>query len=213
VERLLERDEPLAALLGAVEAARAGSGALVLLGGEAGIGKTSLLRALRAELGESARFLTGACEPLSVPAPLQPLRELASAAEVHDLASLEGDDRLALARSLLDALCVQAPTVAVVEDAHWADPATLDVVSLLSRQVETGLAVSTVADVPCEWRYPDEQTAVAGLLSSGPVVFAIEHAGEQAVRAAVTAFLAPFRTGGGGYRLMNEFRYTIGTPR
>ncbi len=78
---------------------------------------------------------------------------------------------------------------------------------------ETGLAVTAIADVPCEWRYPDEPTAVAGLLASGPVVFAIEHAGEPAVRAAVTALLAPFRTADGGYSLTNGFRYAIGTPR
>ncbi|MDX6514245.1 MAG: hypothetical protein QOE36_3749, partial [Gaiellaceae bacterium] len=132
VERLLERDEDLAELLGAVDAARAGKGALVLVGGEAGIGKTSLLRALRAELGGGTAFLVGACEPLSVPAPLQPIRELARAAGAPDLAALDGDDRLVLARELLDVLGVHAPTVAVVEDAHWADPATLDVLRLLA---------------------------------------------------------------------------------
>jgi SAM-dependent methyltransferase len=78
---------------------------------------------------------------------------------------------------------------------------------------ESGLAVTAIADVACEWVYLDEQTAVAGLLASGPVVFAIEHAGEQAVRSAVADFLAPFRTDDGGYRITNEFRYAIGTPR
>jgi predicted ATPase len=97
VERLLERDGDLAALLGAVDAAHGGRGALGLVGGEAGIGKTSLLRALSTELGGDAVFLVGACEPLSVPAPLQPIRELAAAAGAPALAALAGDDRLALA--------------------------------------------------------------------------------------------------------------------
>jgi SAM-dependent methyltransferase len=78
---------------------------------------------------------------------------------------------------------------------------------------DSGLAVAAIADVPCEWRYPDEPTAVAGLIASGPVAHAIEHAGEQAVRAAVKAFLVPFRTADGGYRLTNSFRYAIGMPR
>lgn len=78
---------------------------------------------------------------------------------------------------------------------------------------EAGLDVATIADVTTVWSYDDEPTALAGLLSSGPVVVAIEHAGEEAVRAAVAAFLEPFRTAEGGYRITNLFRYVIGTPR
>jgi SAM-dependent methyltransferase len=78
---------------------------------------------------------------------------------------------------------------------------------------EAGLAVVAVEDVECVWRYPDEPTAVAGLMCSGPVVGVIEHAGEPAVRAATRSFLQPFRTPSGGYRITNVFRYVIGTPR
>lgn len=65
-------------------------------------------------------FLGGACEPLSVPVPLQPLRELLDAAGAIDLAALGSDDRLILARTVRSALVERAPAVAVVEDAHWA---------------------------------------------------------------------------------------------
>ena len=44
-ERLLERDAPLGVLAGAVTDAGAGHGSTVLVSGEAGIGKTSLVRA------------------------------------------------------------------------------------------------------------------------------------------------------------------------
>ena len=77
---------------------------------------------------------------------------------------------------------------------------------------EAGLDVVAVEDVECVWRYPDEPTAVAGLMSSGPVVGVIEHAGEHAVRAAYPTFLEPFRTADGGYRITNVFRYAIGSP-
>ena len=73
MDALLERGEELAALESIVEAARDGRGQLVLVAGEAGIGKTSLVRALRERLGERAAFLVGVCEPLSVPVPLAPL--------------------------------------------------------------------------------------------------------------------------------------------
>jgi SAM-dependent methyltransferase len=78
---------------------------------------------------------------------------------------------------------------------------------------EVGLDVVAVEDVECVWRYPDEPTAVAGLMCSGPVVGVTEHAGEEAVRAATIAFLQPFRTADGGYQIANVFRYVIGTPR
>jgi len=135
VDRLLERDAELEALVEAVEAARSGAGSFVLIAGEAGIGKTSLVRALRARLGGRVWFAVGACEALSVPVPLGPVRELFVAASA-DAAAAEGVDRFALARSLLDALGRPEPVVVVIEDAHWADPATLDVLRLLARRVE-----------------------------------------------------------------------------
>ena len=132
---LLERAGELAELEAIVASGR---GRLVLIAGEAGIGKTSLVRALRGRL--EATFLIGACEPLSVPVPLAPLRELAAdldSADERGLASaLVGSDALAIARSLVALLRERAPAVAVLEDAHWADPATLDVVRLLARRVE-----------------------------------------------------------------------------
>jgi SAM-dependent methyltransferase len=76
-----------------------------------------------------------------------------------------------------------------------------------------GLDVTTITDVTCEWRYPDERTAVAGLMCSGPVVGVAEHAGEDAVREVTRGFLESFRTVDGGYRLTNDFRYAISTPR
>jgi len=129
---LLEREAELTALLGAAEAVSHGEGRFVLVAGEAGAGKTSLVRELRRRV----ESVVAACEPLSVPAPLAPLRELASG-----LPELDGDDRIALARALLAALAA-GRAVAVVEDAHWADPATLDVLRALARRIdEAGVLV------------------------------------------------------------------------
>jgi DNA-binding CsgD family transcriptional regulator/tetratricopeptide (TPR) repeat protein len=141
VVRLLERGDELGLLAQAVEDARSGEGSFVLVAGEAGIGKTSLVRALRASLPAEVAFLSGACEPLSVPVPLAPLRELMHASGAGDLTTPVGDDRVTLARSVLTAMTERAPAVAVVEDAHWADPLTLDVIRVLARRVEeTGVA-------------------------------------------------------------------------
>lgn len=170
MERLLERDDDLAALERAVAAARDGSGSLVFVGGEAGIGKTTLLRALRARLDDRAAFLVGACEPLSVPGPLQPVRELAAAAGAAQLPELEGSDRFALAHALLGALRSRAPAVAVIEDAHWADPGTLDVVRLLARRIEDEPVVLVVTYRDDELAANDAMALLVGDLMTSPAV-------------------------------------------
>jgi AAA ATPase domain len=134
VVRLLEREDELGLLAGAVRDAIGGSGCFVLVGGEAGIGKSSLVRELRERLGDRTTFLTGACEPLSVPVPLGPLRELVESAGGGDLIDVGTDDRLVLARRVASVLAERAPVVAVVEDIHWADPATFDLMLLLARR-------------------------------------------------------------------------------
>lgn len=148
MERLLERDGELATLVDAVEEACADRGSVVLVAGEAGGGKSSLMRAFADATRDRAQFLVAGCEPLSVPVPLAPVRELAAELGLADVAGLSGDDRFALSGSLLHALRARTPAVVVVEDVHWADPATLDVLRLLVRRLETAgvLLVLTYRD-------------------------------------------------------------------
>jgi SAM-dependent methyltransferase len=74
---------------------------------------------------------------------------------------------------------------------------------------EAGMTPAAVETVNCPWEYPDEKTALRGLLSSGPAIRAIQHAGENVVRDLVLSVIAPFKTDSGGYRLKNNFRYMI----
>jgi SAM-dependent methyltransferase len=74
----------------------------------------------------------------------------------------------------------------------------------LAREAGFTPAESTVTD--CTWRYADLETALRGLLSAGPAVRAVRHSGEEPVRRAVTAAIAPFRTAQGGYQIENSFR-------
>jgi predicted ATPase len=93
VAELLERELELQALTATVETVRSGHGAAVFVRGEAGIGKTSLVHALRERAG--LRVHVGRCEPLSVPEPLGPVRELAAAVGAADMPELTADDRRA----------------------------------------------------------------------------------------------------------------------
>jgi SAM-dependent methyltransferase len=74
---------------------------------------------------------------------------------------------------------------------------------------EAGLVPEDSATIDCNWRYPDLATAIKGLLSAGPAIKAIRHAGESAVRDAVTEAIRPFRTTRGEYELENKFRYLV----
>lgn len=134
---LLERDLPFAQLEEHVRQAAAGSGRLVLIGGEAGIGKSALLDAFRQRVAGGATVLHASCDALSTPAPLGPVRDLAPAlgliiGEQH----LDREAQERLFRDVLAALSAQgALTVVIWEDAHWADAATLDLLRFLGRRV------------------------------------------------------------------------------
>ena len=137
--QLLERGESISALSGLLASVQAdATGRLVWIGGEAGVGKTSLLRRFCEFQPKPARALWGGCEPLRTPRPLGPFLDIAGAVG-GELARLVA----AAARphevtvTLLDALRGQGPTVLVLEDLHWADEATLDVLTLLAARIRS----------------------------------------------------------------------------
>jgi predicted ATPase len=137
--QLLEREESISALSGLLASVQAdGTGRLVWIGGEAGVGKTSLLRRFCEFQRKPARALWGGCEPLRTPRPLGPFVDIAGTVG-GELASLVA----AAARphevmvTLLDALRGHGPTVLVLEDLHWADEATLDVLTLLAARIRS----------------------------------------------------------------------------
>jgi len=75
-----------------------------------------------------------------------------------------------------------------------------------------GLTVAQTADVPCTFAYPDTATALAALSSAGPVARIAEHAGADAVRADIEAFLANHVRPDGTYAIENPFRYAMSDP-
>ena len=74
---------------------------------------------------------------------------------------------------------------------------------------EAGLTPTHVEDVACPFVYPDQETALRGLLSAGPATRAIQAVGEDRVRAVIVNNLPPFKQASGGYRLEHTFRYLI----
>jgi DNA-binding CsgD family transcriptional regulator len=148
--QLLERDAALASLAEYAAEAGAGDPRFVLLAGEAGVGKTSLVDALARRLPE-ARWLWGRCDGSFTPEPLAPLYDIATALGGPLLAAWHDDiDSHPLFRTLLDELpaTLGPPTVIVFEDVHWADDATLDLLRFLGSRLRNGntLVVATYRD-------------------------------------------------------------------
>src|ERR1700684_2163425 len=113
--------------------ARSGHGEVVLLRGEAGVGKTALLARFVSQLDSGLRVLQGWCDPLGAPRPLGPLTDAAAASGLA--AAVDSGDTAQIYRQLLGALGDGARWVWVIEDAHWADGATLDLVRFLARRI------------------------------------------------------------------------------
>jgi tetratricopeptide (TPR) repeat protein len=155
---LLERGAELSTLIECLEAVgRGGSGHVLLVGGEAGVGKTTLVRRFCEEQGRSARILWGGCDPLFTPSPLGPLLAVAEGSGGELEAVVErGAMPYEVVAALARELTARPPTVFVLEDVHWADEATLDVLRLLARRVETvpALVVATYRDDELDRAHP-----------------------------------------------------------
>ena len=154
VTTLLERGEPLAMLRDVLDASRT-SGQLVTVCGEAGIGKSSLLRAFADRESSGAGVLWGYCEALGTPRPLGPLLDIAGSLEGRTGDTLaSGSPRHEVFAAVVEDLTRRtSPVVIVFEDVHWADAATFDLLQYLGRRIRPARAMVVVT-----WR-DDEVSA------------------------------------------------------
>ena len=148
MRELLERDDLLAALAASLDQ----GGRLVFVGGEAGIGKTTLVDAFAQRV--ACPVLRGSCENLATASPFGPFADIATTTGA--LAGLlgHGADPRTVALALLDEL--ERPMLVVLEDVHWADEATLDTLRVLGRRIDRGrgLVVATYRDDEADGDHP-----------------------------------------------------------
>ncbi|MBV9592209.1 MAG: AAA family ATPase [Actinobacteria bacterium] len=143
---LVEREDQLAVLAAQLDQAVAGHGRLIFLGGEAGVGKTSVVSALAeralAVVSEPVGVRRGVVDNLSPPTALagliEALPELSGLVETSG--TIDGRALFAAIRATLGATA----TLLVLEDVHWADEATLDVLRYLGRRLD-GLPLLVIA--------------------------------------------------------------------
>jgi predicted ATPase len=150
---LRERDDQLDAARGYLAEAAGGHGRLVYVAGEAGVGKTTFLDHV-VSLGEASPIV-GWCDGSATPSPFGPLVDMLS--ELPPGVWPEGASRGEAFAALVVTLRSpphRVPYLMVIEDAHWADEATLDLIRHLARRVHGCRALVMVS-------YPPEDT-VAG---------------------------------------------------
>ncbi len=181
---LLERDEALAALTEARESAARGDGRVAFVTGEPGIGKTSLVTRFVRDLEPGARVLFGSCDDLSIPRPLGPIHDLAGSVSTGLDEALAADAGPNEIHQLLVAeLTLEPhPTVLVLEDVHWADEATLDVITVLARRIGSlpVLLVLTCRDGEAPLGHP-VHAAVSATQTDGSVFLDLAPLSESAV--------------------------------
>ncbi|HVC74411.1 MAG TPA: AAA family ATPase, partial [Mycobacteriales bacterium] len=203
---LLERDSALAALAEYGQQARSGYGRLVLVAGEAGAGKSALLEEFERQLPE-ATWSWGGCDGLSTPRPLGPL---------FDLAGDLGGEVLELCRAgagrdqLFDALLrrIDRPgelTVVAVEDVHWADDATLDLLRFLGRRLRTASALVLVT-------YRDDQLGTTDPLRLALGELATHRSTRRLALPPLTEQAVGELAAGSGLEPAELFRLTGGNP-
>ena len=134
---LIERAGFLAVLQQKFRAITDGEGHCVFVSGEAGIGKTSLVKVFCEALKTRSAIYWGTCDALFTPRPLAPLYDilLQMGSELPD-SSVDPTDRTAFFTRFFQELSNQSKTTLLVfEDIHWADEATLDFIKFLARRI------------------------------------------------------------------------------
>ncbi len=152
----------------AAEMAATGQGGVAIVSGEAGVGKTALLRQFRNELPRRVTALSGSCDPLFTPRPLGPLLEPAAelGGDPAELAAA-GAKPFDVAIALGEALGAIAPVLLILEDVHWADEATLDVVRVLARRAKDSALLLVISYRSDQLPRDHLLRMVLGQLSSG----------------------------------------------
>ncbi len=181
---LWEREHALLTLSDALAGER---GRMVLVAGEAGIGKTAVVRAFCDAAPAQVRVLFGACDPLFTPRALGPFEDVAALSAPALADALRGDSRPGDVFAALRTEFAAAPTMLVLEDIHWADEATLDVMQLLGRRIESlgALVIATFRDDELRSGHPLQ--AVLGELATAR---GIEHVSLAALSPEAVAAMA-----------------------
>jgi ATP/maltotriose-dependent transcriptional regulator MalT len=134
---LIERDGLLASLRQIFQNVAGGEGHCVFISGEAGIGKTALVKAFCKEQADDCSIYMGACDALFTPRPLAPLYDILWQVNKDRWPiAAANEDRSAFFTSFFQELHTKKGKLLIVfEDIHWADEGTLDFIRFFARRI------------------------------------------------------------------------------
>ena len=134
---LLEREHHLKKLNELILEAEGGAGRTIVVAGEAGIGKTVLIEEFVKNLGEKWRVLWGNCDALNTPRPLSPLYDLTYQmnSNLLKVLKIEHEGNSIFNGFFHEIQKENKPSLIIIEDIHWADESTIDLIKFISRRV------------------------------------------------------------------------------
>jgi AAA ATPase domain len=168
--RVLERDRELALLARAFAGAVAGSGSGVTIAGEPGAGKSTLVAAA-CEQATGVRVVRGGCDPLTTPRPLGPFRDAFAQMgppSQRTSAALQGS-AIEVCEAVYDSLRSE-PTVPVVEDIHWIDSASVEVLRFQYMTSHLDTAIASIEKSFSLWHSADDAEGLSAAHESCAVL-------------------------------------------
>jgi len=134
---LIERDEFLDVVRKRFDEVVTGEGHCILIAGEAGIGKSSLVKAFCKSVEHRCEIFQGTCDALFIPRPLGPVLDIIWQIPEVNWADTQtpADKSVLFGRFFYELANRTKPTIVVFEDIHWADEATLDFIKFLARRI------------------------------------------------------------------------------
>ena len=163
---LVEREDALATLKRYLDEEATTVGRLVLIRGEAGIGKTALLKAFVEGCPSDVDVFWGACDGVSTLQPYGPFEDMADALGPEFRRLLDANaTRGELGRWLLRWMSVGPTRLVVIEDVQWADQATLDLLAFIARRIETLPVLLLVTHRDGDGNAPSVERILGGVAS------------------------------------------------
>ncbi len=203
---LVEREPQLVELERYLDDAGSGRGRFVLVHGEAGIGKTSLLLEFLRRAGGRGQVLLGACDGVSTPRPLGPLYDMLDGLgpDLSAVLGVPAPARDEVTRLLRRQIATSDLRIMAIEDLHWADGATLDLLRFLVRRIDSAhlLLIATYRDDA------DLPPGLSALLGDLATVGSVRHLAPPLLTADGVAALAV----GSGRDAADLHRLTGGNP-